>query len=149
MNIKTKNKEINIVLRTRKIVDITKKLDGKNFEEAYFKAVSEKNIEAFAQIIFLLAENEDKTVSFKDIDEVYDFIDDYKLETQKSFTDLISEITEVINDEGFFNTKMSKKDLQAKLTSPLSLVNMREIIKNSAEKAVNKLTEEQFQGYRA
>ena len=83
MILETKNKKINLVLRTRKIADIAKKLDGKNFEDVYFKAMNEFDLEALSKIIFTLAENEDKTNSFKSNADVYDFIDEYMEENKK------------------------------------------------------------------
>ena len=149
MILETKNKKINLVLRTRKIADIAKKLEGKNFEDVYFKAMSEFDLDALSKIIFILAENEDKTSSFKSQTDVYDFIDDYMEENKKTYKDIFTEIAEDINKEGFFNNKMTKEQLKDKMSSPLSSMNMNEVIKNSAEKAIAKVAEQEFQGYRA
>ena len=149
MILETKNKKINLVLRTRKIADIAKKLDGKNFEDVYFKAMNEFDLEALSKIIFTLAENEDKTNSFKSNADVYDFIDEYMEENKKTYKDIFTEIAEDINKEGFFNSKMTKEQLKDKMSSPLSSMNMNEVIKNSAEKAIAKVAEQEFQGYRA
>lgn len=149
MLLETKNKKINLVLRTRKIADIAKKLEGKNFEDVYFKAMNEFDIEALSKIIFMLAENEDKTSAFKSNTDVYDFIDDYMEENKKTYKDIFTEIAKDINEEGFFNSKMTKEQLEEKMSSPLSSMNMNEVIKNSAEKAIAKVAEQEFQGYRA
>ena len=149
MILETKNKKINLVLRTRKIADIAKKLEGKNFEDVYFKAMNEFDLEALSKIIFILAENEDKTNSFKNSTEVYDFLDNYMEENKKTYKDIFEEIAEDINEEGFFNSKMTKKEIKDKMSNPLSSMNMNEVIKNSAEKAISKVAEEQIQGYRA
>ena len=105
MILETKNKKINLVLRTRKIADIAKKLDGKNFEDVYFKAMNEFDLEALSKIIYILAENEDKTNSFKSNADVYDFIDDYMEENKKTYKDIFTEIAEDINKEGFFTAR--------------------------------------------
>ncbi len=149
MILETKKQKINLVLRTRKIADIAKKLDGKNFEDVYFKAMNEFDLEALSKIICILAENEDKTSSFKSNADVYDFIDDYMEENKKTYKDIFTEIAEDINKEGFFNSKMTKEQLKDKMSSPLSSMNMNEVIKNSAEKAIAKVAEQEFQGYRA
>lgn len=148
MILETKNKKINLVPRTRKIADIAKKLEGKNFEEVYFKAMNEFNLEALSKIIYILAENEDKTSSFNNNIEVYDFLDDYIAENNKTYKDIFEDIAKDINEEGFFNSKMTQKELKDKMSNPLSSMNMNEVIKSSAEKAINKIAEEQFQGYR-
>lgn len=149
MILETKKQKINLVLRTRKIADIAKKLEGKNFEDVYFKAMNEFDLEALSKIIYILAENEDKTSSFKSNADVYDFIDDYMEENKKTYKDIFTEIAEDINKEGFFNSKMTKEQLKDKMSSPLSSMNMNEVIKNSAEKAIAKVAEQEFQGYRA
>ncbi len=147
MQLITKNKIINLVIRTRKLVEIASKLDGENFEEVYFKALNKINLESLSNIIYLLAENEDKTNPFKSSSEVYDFIDDYKSETGKTYTDIFKEIAEVINEEGFFNSKMNKKDLKAKMENPFGQVNLEDVVKNSAEKAITNVAEKEFQGF--
>ena len=149
MILEKKNKKINLVLRTRKIADVAKKLEGKNFEDVYFKAMSEFDLDALSKIIFTLAENEDKTNAFKNSSEVYDFIDDYMAENNKTYKNIFEEIAEDINEEGFFNSKMSKKELKDKISNPLSSMNMNDVIRNSAEKAITRVAEEQFQGYKA
>ncbi len=148
MILETKNKKINLVLRTRKIADIAKKLNGKNFEEIYFKAMNEFDIEALSKIIYILAESEDKTNAFKNSTEVYDFIDSYMQENQKTYKDIFIEIAEDINKEGFFNSKMTKEQLKEKMSSPLSSMNMSEVIRSSAEKAMTKVAEQEFQKHK-
>ena len=44
MIIETKNKTINLVLKTRKIVDIANLLKNKNFEEVFIKALLNNHI---------------------------------------------------------------------------------------------------------
>ena len=54
----------------------------------------------------------------------------------------------IINEEGFFKTKMSKKQLQEKISNPLLGIDMSEVIKSSAEKAISKVAQEEvFKGY--
>lgn len=150
MEMKTKNKNIILVFRTRKIVDISNILKGKNFEDLYFKAMNENDLDALSKIIFVFAEDEAGLKSFKSSDEVYDFLDDYKEENKKSYQDIFNEIAEVVNEEGFFKTKMNKKQLQERTLNPLSTINMEEVVKNSAEKAVSKIVEEEaFRGYKS
>jgi len=45
--------------------------------------------------------------------------------------------------------KMSKKELEEAISNPLSGTNMNELVQRSAEKAISKIAEEQFQGYKA
>ncbi len=150
MILETKSKKINLVFTTRKIVNISNILKGKDFEDLYFKAMNENDLDALSKIVFVFAEDEAGMKSFKSSEDVYDFIDDYKIENKKTYQDIFNEIAGIINDEGFFKTKMNKKQLQEKISNPLSGVNMSEIIKSSAEKAISKVAEEEvFRGYMA
>ena len=149
MILETKNKTINLVLRTRKIVDIANSLGNKNFEDAYFKAVQNNDLNALSKILYTLAEDNDGKHSFRSSEEVYDFLDEYRKESGKSYNDIFKGLTEVINEEGFFMKKMSKKELEEMISNPLSGTNMNELVQKSAEKAISKIAEEQFQGFKA
>ncbi len=149
MILETKNKTINLVLKTRNIVRIANLLQNKNFEEAYFKALQSNDLDALSKILFIIAEDNDGKAAFKSSDEVYDFLDQYKKENNKTYEDIYKELTEVINEEGFFTKKMSKKQLEEAISNPLSNMNMNELVQKSAEKAMTKIAEEQFQGFRA
>ena len=148
MILETQNKTITLVLKTRKIVRIANLLKTKNFEDAYFKAIQEKDIEALSKIIMVLGEIDGKEC-FNNTMEVQDFIDDYKKEQNKTYNDIFEELTEVINDEGFFIKKMNKKELKEMISSPLSGINTQELVQKSAEKAITKIAEEQFNGFQA
>lgn len=144
MIIETKNKTINLVLKTRKIVDIANLLKNKNFEEAFTKSYAICDREALSKIIFKLAENEDGKSVFATSDEVYDFIDDCRLEGITA-NDLYEKIAEALNEEGFFKKKMSKKELKEMTSNPLSTMNMNDLVQKSAESAMSKIAEKQFQ----
>lgn len=144
MELKTKNKTIVLVFTTRKIVNISNILKGKNFEDLYFSAMNEGDLNALSKIIFTFAEDKNGVKAFNSSEDVYEFIDDYKAENNKSYEEIFEDLAEVINKEGFFNKKMTQKDLKAKMSNPLSSVNMNDVIKNSAEKAIAKVAEEQF-----
>lgn len=144
MIIETKNKTINLVLKTRKIVDIANLLKNKNFEEAFIKAYSILDGQALTKIIFKLAENENGESAFNSSDEVYDFIDDCRAEGI-SISELYAKIAEALNEEGFFKKKMNKKELKEITSNPLSTMNMNELVQKSAESAMSKIAEKQFQ----
>ncbi len=147
MIIETKNKTINLVLKTRKIVDIANILKNKNFEKAFTEAYAICNREALSKIIFKLAETEDGKSVFLSSDEVYDFIDDCRNEGITA-NDIYAKIAEALNDEGFFSKKMTKKELKEMISNPLSTMNMNELVQKSAERAMSKIAEEQFQNYK-
>lgn len=144
MIIETKNKTINLVLKTRKIVDIANKMKSKNFEEGFFKAIRENDLDAISKIIYSLAENDEGKNAFISSVEVYDFLDDYKAETGKSYEDIWNELTEVINEQNFFTKKRTKEELAEIISNPLSAIDMNELITESAKKAMSKITEDQI-----
>jgi hypothetical protein len=143
MIIETKNKTINLVLKTRKIVDIANLLKNKNFEEAFIKAYSILNMEALSKIIFKIAELENGESAFINSDEVYDFIDECRKEGM-TIKNLYEKIAEALNDEGFFKKKMTKKELKEITTNPLSTLNLDKIVEKSAENVVGKIIEQEF-----
>lgn len=142
MIIETKNKTINLVLKTRKIVDISNILKNKNFEEAFTKAYSICDLEALSKIIMKLAETDDGKSAFTSSDEVYDFIDDCRKENITA-NDIYAKISEALNDEGFFKKKMTKKDLKEMTSNPLLTMNMDKLLEKSVENAVNKIVEQE------
>ena len=143
MIIETKNKTINLVLKTRKIVDIANLLNNKNFEEAFTKAYSILDPEALAKIIFKLAENENGESSFTKSSDVYDFIDDCRAEGI-IISDLYSKIAEALNDEGFFKKKMSKKELKEMTSNPLLTMNTDKLLEKAVENVANKVVEKEI-----
>lgn len=144
MILEIKNKKIELTYKTRKIVQLTKELKGKNFEELYFNSISENNIEALAEIILVFAEDKNTGLNvFKNIEEVYDFIDDYMLENKKTYQEIFKEIAEDINNQGFFNSKMTEEELINKINSHIS-IDMNQIIKDSAEKAITQIAQNEM-----
>lgn len=153
MILETKSRTINLVLKTRKIVDIANLLHNKNFEEAFTKAYSICDLEALSKIIFKLAETEDGKSAFTSSDEIYDYIDECRMEGITA-NDIYGKIAEALNEEGFFKKKMTKKELKEMTLNPLSTMNMNELVQKSAENAMSKIAEQQFQeqqfqGYKA
>lgn len=145
MILETKNKTINLVLKTKKIVKLSNLLQNKNFEDIYFKALKNNDLDALSKIIFIFAEDNDGKSSFRNSEEVYDFIDDYRIENSKSYDDIFRELAEVINEEGFFTKKMTQKELEEMILNPLLGTDMNELVQKSAEKAIAKMAEEQLQ----
>ena len=143
MIIETKNKTINLVLKTRKIVDIANLLKNKNFEEVFIKAYSILDIEALSKIIFKLAENENGESIFTSSSEVYDFMDDCR-EEGITISELYAKIAEALNEEGFFKKKMSKKELKEMTSNPLLTMNTDKLLEKAVENAANRVVEKEI-----
>lgn len=143
MIIETKNKTINLVLKTRKIVDVANLLKNKNFEEVFMKAYSILDIEALSKIIFKLAENENGESIFTSSSEVYDFMDDCRTEGI-TISELYAKIAEALNEEGFFKKKMSKKELKEITSNPLLTMNTDKLLEKAVENAANRVVEKEI-----
>lgn len=148
MILEVENKKVSLVYRTKRIVEVTKLLEGKNFEEIYLNAVSESNIDALAKMMMIFGEDVDSGLpSFKKEEEVYDFIDDYMAQKGKSYGDLFKMMADDINAMGFFSNKMTAEELEGKMRNHMA-INMEEIVRNSAEKAITSMAEKEFKGYK-
>lgn len=143
MIIETKNRTINLVLKTRKIVDIANLLKNKNFEEVFIKAYSILDIEALSKIIFKLAENENGESAFTSSSEVYDFMDDCRAEGI-TISELYAKIAEALNNEGFFKKKMNKKELKEITLNPLLTMNTDKLLEKAVENAANRVVEKEI-----
>lgn len=149
MILETKKQTIKLVLKTRKIVDISNVLKNKNFEEAFTKAYAICDFDALTKMIYILAEDENGNNVFTTSEEVYDFLDNYRIENKSTLVEIYKKIAEELNNEDFFKSKKSKKELEEMTSNPLSTINMNELMQRSTENAISKITEEQFQGFRA
>ena len=141
-------KEFKLVPRTRKVVDLTKKLNAKNLNDLIFTAIGEENIEILAELIKAFAEDTESKAMFSTIDETYEFIDEWMVKNKKSYVDLYEEVAEVVNEMGFFKKKMKKEELKETIQNPMPMINLQDLVANSAQKMMDKMAEEEFQGYK-
>ena len=149
MILETKNKTIKLIFKTRKIVDISNVLKNKNFEDVFTKAYAVCDLDALTKMIYILAEDEEGKNAFTSSDEVYEFLDDYRTENKTTNVEAYKKIAEGLNNEGFFKSKKTKKGLEEMISNPLSTINMNELMQKSTERAMSKIAEEQFQGFKA
>lgn len=143
MIIETKNRNINLVLKTRKIVDIANLLKNKNFEEAFTKAYSILDLEALSKILFKLAENEEGKSIFTTSNEAYDFIDECRAEGI-TINDIYGKVAEALNDEGFFKKKLTKRELEEMTLNPLLTMNTDKLLEKAIENVANKAIEKEI-----
>lgn len=144
MILKAGNKTVELKYKTRSIVNLTNTLKGTSFEELFFKASSENNVEALSQIILEFAKDPDNgSRSFNNVDDVYNFLDDYMEDTGCTYQDIFANIAKSVNEAGFFNKKMSEEDLINKLETHFS-IDMNELVTKTAEKAMLELATEEM-----
>ena len=151
MILKANVKEINLVPTTKKIVEISGKYQNTNLNDLFFEAYRKNDLKILANIIFELVD--EKEVFNKGINQVYDFIDEWKQANSKSYHDLFSEIARMINDEGFFSKKMTDEEIQGNLNGVITSTDMTQMIKSATEKIVSEAVSEElaedFKGYQA
>ena len=147
MELKVKSKAIKLIVKTRKIIAIAREFKDNKFEDGFFTAIRECNIELLTKIILILAETENDKNPFETLDEVCDFLDDYIEGTGKTYTDVYMDIAKEINEKGFFSVKMTEEQLQARVNDVMSSMNYEDIIKKSIEKMATEVVTEEFKGY--
>lgn len=147
MIIKANNIELELRPTTRKIINLTEKNKDKNLSELYFKALHDCDVKVLAEIIMAFGEVEGKSPFNSDINKVYDFIDAYKKESKATYEDIYKELAEMVNSEGFFPKKMTKEELNDKISNPLASLNMEETIKTAADRVASEMMTEAFRGH--
>lgn len=149
MRLETKNKSVNLVLRTKKIITLKNLLKEKSFEIGFTKGYTENDPEILSKIIFVLSEDDEGQKAFNSSEDVLEFLDDLRIENKESFQDIYGKIAEALNDEGFFKKKMTKEELAEMSSNPLNNVDMDLLIKESVKNSITNIAEEQFKGYQA
>lgn len=145
--LKNKDKEFKLIPRTKKVVELTEKLKGKNLSELIFKGINDGDIKILVELIRAFAEDEEGKQVFYATDNVYSFIDDWVAENGKAYTELFKEVMKVANEMGFMKAKMTEKELEQEMNNPMSGVDIHEIIRNSTQKIVDNMAQEEFVGH--
>lgn len=152
MKMKTKNIEVSILPKIKNIIALTNELNGKNLNEVYFKGSSQNDLPTLCLILKEFASNDEGKKVFANIEEVYDFLDEYISESKKTISDIYEEIAIEVNELGFFNTKMKKEELQSNLVSNLNIdmdMIVGDIIKKVTEEKMKPTIEKEFTGFQA
>lgn len=143
-----KDKEFKLIPRTRNVVELTERLKAKNLNDLIFTGLADGNPKMLAELIKAFAEYEDGKATFTSINVVYDFIDEWKKENEKTIDDLYAEVAKVVNEMGFFKKKMTEEELEKALAQPAISINLQEIVANSVQTAMNEIAQEEFKGYK-
>jgi len=156
MILKTKNKEVVVNATLRKIVEINKKFKVSNFKDVFFKAMKDMDLAFLGKMIFEFCENQ--AIFNGDINQVYDFMDEWVQEVEvesldgvqeeRTYTRLYEILAEEINMKSFFGQKMSKEELKEMMEDPLANFDINQMIQTTAEKVMGEAVAEQFKGYK-
>lgn len=128
MILKTEKRQVDLIIKTRSIIQIADVLNTKNFEAGFIKAYNSCDIEALARIIEIIGVDTKGEKAFNNLDEVYNFLDELRKEKIISYAVLYSKIAEVLNEEGFFKKKMTEEELKEMISNPLSEIDIQETI---------------------
>lgn len=145
--ISVKDKDYKIIPRTRKVVEITEKIKGKNLNEVIFGGLKDNDLKTLAELLKAFTELDNDKVAFNSINAAYDFIDDYMIEKECTISELYKEVIEVVNEMGFFKKKMTAEEIAKEIENPISDINLDQIIQQTAEKAIAEIAQEEFKGY--
>lgn len=143
-----KDKEFKLIPRTRKVVELTERLKEKNLNDLIFNGLNDGNIKVLAELIKAFAENDDERPTFSSLNLVYDFIDEWKNANNKTHADLYREVIGVVNEMGFFKTKMSEEEISKMMENPIPMIDVKELATNSAQKIMDEIAKEEFRGYK-
>lgn len=143
-----KEKEFKLVPRTRKVVDLTERLKTKNLNDLIFNGLNNGDLKVLAELLKAFAENEDGSSVFSSLNTAYDFIDEWMRENKQDYKELYKVVIGVTNEMGFFKEKMTEEELNLRIKNPIPIINIQELMNNSAQKFVDQMAEEEFKGYK-
>ena len=143
-----KEKEFKLVPRTRKVVDLTERLKTKNLNDLIFNGLNNGDLKVLAELLKAFAENEDGSSVFSSLNTAYDFIDEWMRENKQDYKELYKVVIGVKNEMGFFKEKMTEEELNSRIKNPIPIINIQELMNNSAQKFMDQMAEEEFKGYK-
>lgn len=143
-----KEKEFKLVPRTRKVVDLTERLKTKNLNDLIFNGLNNGDLKVLAELLKAFAENEDGSSVFSSLNTAYDFIDEWMRENKQDYKELYKVVIGVTNEMGFFKEKMTEEELNSRIKNPIPIINIQELMNNSAQKFMDQMVEEEFKGYK-
>lgn len=142
MILKAKGKEYSFTATMKKLVEMNKVFNVKNFRDAFFKAYNDIDFSFLADVLLTLSD------SSIEEDTIYEIMESYVNEKNTDYLKLYELVAEEINDKSFFGKKMSEKELKEIKNNPLAGLDIDKIINNTAEKMLGEMAKEEFKGYK-
>lgn len=142
MKIKTEKKEIDLIIKTKGIIEITDNHPNENIHNLFFEKAKACDVKFLSELLKEFSYNNNEK-AFKDIDEVYTFIDDYA-----NTNELYEKIGESISEAGFFQKKLSLKEIKEEMQYTTNLDNLisEQIEKIVVEELYPMMKEEAIKG---
>ena len=69
-------------------------------------------------------------------------------ENKQDYKELYKVVIGVTNEMGFFKEKMTEEELNSRIKNPIPIINIQELMNNSAQKFMDQMAEEEFKGYK-
>lgn len=136
MVLTTDNKSIELTYSTRNVVKMLDALGTNDIKTIVFDGLNKMDIRRLAVVIQQLASPRTYTVS-----EIYDFIDEYKANHGCSIKEIYTDIINDLNDNYFFDRKMSPEELAEVVRNPLA-TSMDDVVTQAVKDAVGKIAAE-------
>lgn len=149
INDKEEVKEYSFTATMKKIVAMNKKFKVKNFRDTFFKAFNDVDFEFLAEVLMTLADDDTKKELNGDTNKIYDVLEMYVTQNNTDYESIYKLVVEEINDKSFFGKKMTEEELKVQMNNPLANFDINEVMKNTAEKLMGEVVEEEFKGYKA
>ena len=107
MILSTNNVTHELILNNRNVVRMLDMLGTDDLSAAMLDGMNHVNTKKLATAIYALDRS-----NFKSVDEVYDFLDDYKAEHECTVREIYADLIREFNDHYFFDRKMTEKELR-------------------------------------
>lgn len=128
MILETEKKTITLQFKNRLVALLEERLQCKDLRTFLFQEANNAKLRTLAMCILTLTEKE-----FKNLNEVYDFLDDYQQEHEKTVFDLYQNLILAMNDRYFFKEKLPEEELKKMAQDPMVGFDMGEIMASAAK----------------
>ena len=128
MILETEKKTITLQFKNRLVALLEERLQCKDLRTFLFQEANNAKLRTLAMCILTLTEKE-----FKSLNEVYDFLDDYQQEHEKTVFDLYQNLILAMNDRYFFKEKLPEEELKKMAQDPMAGFDMGEIMASAAK----------------
>lgn len=138
MILKYKDKDYSFTATMKKLVEMNKKFEVKNFRDAFFKAYGEIDFEFLANVLVVLC---DESINE---DLAFSLMEEFVKESGTDYESLYKKVAEEINDKSFFGKKMSTEEMATLMNNPLSGFDINKLLENTAQEVLGSVVKEEF-----
>lgn len=135
MILQTENKTISLKLSTRNVVNMLDAIGSNDIKTLVFEGLHKMDAKLLACVIGQLSEEK------MSLNDVYDFLDEYKSEKECSIREIYQNIIAELNDNYFFEKKIPAPELSELLSNPL-MMGMDSVVQQAVKDAVGKIAQE-------